>query len=1042
MAIKVKTKAPSGLTITRAGKKFTYSWKIADKDYGKGQQIQFHIHPTHAKGVWYSLDSKKNKHTALGASVTSKAMTIDMSKYYPHTKKTLDDINFRVRGCRNNYSTGSGKSKKDYAPTWSDYPYKRLVFALPNVPTMTTEWDAEHNNECTFLWNTSVSTDGAKHFADVELQSILVKDCTETDGSKLTWKSSTLGWATATYGANGSRKFTEDSATIAGASYTRWVRVRSRGCKGASAWRYAKHVYAAPYQAKVNTAKATETKTPGYICDITWTAQANAAHPIDQTTVGYYIGTPANNLECPAGVQFTSAETSRDTAGKDKANFEVGNRAGVDQCMWLRVDTQHDDKINLGIPSRVAVGVLSDPDSVTATPTTGYTVTVNATNRSSVPDSFLVVVYRRKGSNGKWETNPMTVGIIPAGQSSTSCTVPAWNGQNAYSFGVYAVQGSYKTVTRTDGITQYTVTANTRSKNTVWTENTVPKAPTGVTVEETSENGKVLVSWNWSWATANAAEISWSDDKNAWQSTTGFNSYKLDDKQTKWYIPGLEMGKKWYVRVRLMEDEEVSPWSSIVTIDLATTPITPRVTLSEGRIAISGSFTISWTYGSRDGTGQTYAEITTCTIEGETITNTGIIAKAETSQAAILYPSALGWEAGEDYNLRVRVTSASGKKSEWSDPVTISIAEPLECVIEETSLTDVVVPDDDEEGTTRTVLSLTEMPMTVTVTGAGEGGITAVYIERREGYHMDRPDETDYNGYEGEAVCVIKQSGEDEITITNEDVYGSLDDGAKYRLVAIVSDGLGQSDIASENFEVHWAHQAIIPTATIEVDEDNLCTIITPVAPAGTLTGDVFDIYRLSCDRPELVVEDGEFGETYVDPYPALNEHGGHRVVFKTKNGDYITEDNQPAWTDYTEPDGNILPVKGVIIDFNGDHVRLPYNLDISSAWKKDFTETHYLGGSVQGDWNMGVSRTSSINTSTVVLEDPETIVKMRRLAVWPGICHVRTPEGSSYAADVQVSESMSYEKAGKIAEFSLSVSRVDAEELDGVLYDDWEATE
>ena len=82
----------------------------------------------------------------------------------------------------------------------------------------------------------------------------------------------------------------------------------------------------------------------------------------------------------------------------------------------------------------------------------------------------------------------------------------------------------------------------------------------------------------------------------------------------------------------------------------------------------------------------------------------------------------------------------------------------------------------------------------------------------------------------------------DEITITNEDVYGSLDDGAKYRLVAIVSDGLGQSDIASENFEVHWAHQAIIPTATIEVDEDNLCTMITPVAPAGTLTGAVFDI--------------------------------------------------------------------------------------------------------------------------------------------------------------------------------------------------------
>ena len=128
------------------------------------------------------------------------------------------------------------------------------------------------------------------------------------------------------------------------------------------------------------------------------------------------------------------------------------------------------------------------------------------------------------------------------------------------------------------------------------------------------------------------------------------------------------------------------------------------------------------------------------------------------------------------------------------------------------------------------------------------------------------------------------------------------------------------------------------------------------------------------------------------------------------------------------------------IIDFGTGRVYLEYELGISHSWKKDFTETKYLGGSVQGDWNPAVSRNGTIST-VMTTDDMDTIEEMRRLAVYAGICHVRTPDGSSYAADVQVSEAQKQATGHNIVEFSLTITRVDVETLDGMTYAEWQET-
>ena len=92
----------------------------------------------------------------------------------------------------------------------------------------------------------------------------------------------------------------------------------------------------------------------------------------------------------------------------------------------------------------------------------------------------------------------------------------------------------------------------------------------------------------------------------------------------------------------------------------------------------------------------------------------------------------------------------------------------------------------------------------------------------------------------------------------------------------------------------------------------------------------------------------------------------------------------------------------------------------------------------MQGDWNPAIKRDASVDYVILVEEDQETIMAMRRLAEHPGICHIRTKDGSSFACDIQVKEGMKYSEGHKLASYNLDVSRVESEGYDGVTYEEW----
>lgn len=310
---------------------------------------------------------------------------------------------------------------------------------------------------------------------------------------------------------------------------------------------------------------------------------------------------------------------------------------------------------------------------------------------------------------------------------------------------------------------------------------------------------------------------------------------------------------------------------------------------------------------------------------------------------------------------------------------------------------------------------------------------------------------------------------------------------------------------------------------TVEGPDGETRVVITPHSGHKDPTKSVFDIYRLTKDKPKLIVESGIYGQSFIDPYPSIGCK--YRIVDRTPNGDWIagivpqdgggatdtfsgdgtesefplshipvessmvvtvndTEVNNytinetklifneppgngsviiatylrgdiffhPAWIDLDPKDEGIdISYHGLIINFEDSigevRINAPLDVTLSNSWTKDFQSTKYLNGHIVGDWNSGVERKLSANSkyvkdiSKVIDQDKENILdakfvdKIRRLANHAGICHVRTIDGSSITADIQVSEDNNSNE--ETLSYSFDISEVESEELDGILYEE-----
>lgn len=1104
--ISATTKAPKDLkidlntTISSVVKRMTFSasWTCADDNYDAGQQFYWKRSGKQDQpdaAYWKNKVKKRYARGHAKAKIDKSDHSITFaellfSDFWPVNtgeNNKVRWIKIWVRGQKAKYKVTKKNKDTWYDPKWSSYSMRVLHIKTPPKPVIAEPAAGASDFEKIFTWTVPQSSSYAvdstsrknRLTGDNEQYEVFYRSQWEsilTQGDEYTEDMWTDGNHSLTTGnitpgeLEGTATFTENpSGWGAEYSYTRRVRVRSQGPAGDSDWVYKEFIYSqAPAPPAPKSANLSYDSAGNPIISINDEDQLNQAkYPVKYTILQSSSVVPITSLNVTTdsagnehGVVTFSPPAENDASwtdikkvpGTGSVSGRIDTFAADNKVVWTRVVRvdQGDNlikgsaKMCMNPPDSYP---LSNPTALSITnvnPTTAR-VTVSATNNASdIAASYLLVYYR----NSARPDTAQAIGIIPHGETSATVQLPHW-GETQIDIGVQAIVADYDSArvlldSETQGMTYKTSVVKMQS-DIVWKGGDLPLPPTGLNLS-IAKAGTIRATWDWTWAEADQAEISWADHEDAWESTSQPNTYVISNTNTgQWNISDLAVGE-WWVRVRFIKTEGESTtygmYSAAKSIKVVSTPEVPYLTVTPKVITPDGSVTLTWVYTSEDGEGQKTVEI------ARDEDHSRILYKGSTESSVTLTRDKLigGWGDNETVTLAIQVTSNENVPSGWSKSATFNVAPlPAKPVVTFTQgfVQNKSLTVGDETISKDCVVSL---PLNMTISNVAAAENVKIIIERAKGNIVERPDESDYPVYAGDLVYLDESlTGQTSylVSIDQDDLIDYLDDDHDYILRVINTDKYDQSNSTEVPFRVYWTHQAIKPTATVLIDRDNYTASITPIRPiSGYVAGDTVDIYRLSADKPQLVFAKAELTNpptVYIDPFPTIGEFGGYRVVYKTVNGDYRMggANGNYAMTDYdaNASDDYIIDDFVSIINFGRnltDQVILRYDLSLSHAWKKDFIETQYLGGSVQGDWNPGVSRTGSIKATVSIFEDPfledptVTLESMRRLAVYPGVCHIRTPDGSTYYANVDVNEDREEKLVKQLGKFSLSITRVD----------------
>lgn len=544
-------------------------------------------------------------------------------------------------------------------------------------------------------------------------------------------------------------------------------------------------------------------------------------------------------------------------------------------------------------------------------------------------------------------------------------------------------------------------------------------------------------------------ELTWSTDEYAWRSTKAPESYEFtwDDnksithegvtypKTAEVHISDLEEGAKYYIRARRYLEGDTTTYSNYSNIATCTTNEAPdAITATCARYVPTGSsLPVYWTFS---GSGlQTAWQI---------VANNGtIIANGEGSVGATQISADRLAESATNNSITFTVQASTGSGYVVSEEHTVTI-------VEQPTLSLTVASPLAVQPMSFGVTASTLCDLIVIVSSLGANG------QFPDGMRRQTIGDTIHS----DIYSPVWTEGTDSYTATIE-LPAELDfwDGCDYRVevTAIDRETELRSDAVTADFEIEWAHQApsVYPVVTYAVsadttvdedknyytydsttqeytvvmdatgsenphslgwyemtetpcvtleaidvtDDDGMHTQAVDIhltPPAGSAETDVYDIYRLTGDGAYLIGSGFPLTYTARDEYAPFGDELTHyyRVAIRTADGDVEFAD-----IEYLAEGLNMR------FDWAEGSLELPYNLSVADKYKKDVDVRMHMNGSTDAYWNQNISRSASLNSDLIYLEQQDEIALARQLARYTGAVFVRTPDGSAYEADVQMSD-------------------------------------
>ena len=543
---------------------------------------------------------------------------------------------------------------------------------------------------------------------------------------------------------------------------------------------------------------------------------------------------------------------------------------------------------------------------------------------------------------------------------------------------------------------------------------TKPSTPSKITVCRVKSETSIYLEWS---AVGNATgyDIEYTTKEEYFDitnQTTVINNVKL----AKYEVTGLESGRKYYFRVRAVNDEGESGWTGVVWKALGTFPEAPTTWSSTTTGIVGDEITLYWVHNTEDGSAQEMAQVE-LTIGTEVTVKTINTSEEEDDKKTMFYKlDTSSYIEGTSIKWRVRTAGVTWGYSEWSIQRTIDIYAPPTLSLLVT----------DYNG--QTVENLTSFPMNIV-------GIAGPTTQTPIGYHIVITADESYE--------TVDSIGNPQVISAGEEVYSryfdistqlsvrlsagdlNLDNNISYTIHGTVSMNSGLSADASYQFTVAWTDVKHDPIADVMIDRNNLSAYVHPfcVNEYGSLIPDVtLSVYRREYDGrfTEIATGLSNTNNVYItDPHPAL-DYARYRIVAITESTGAVSYYDVPP-----EPVGEA----GIVIQWSerwsnlltdsedevvqptwaGSMLKLPYNVDVTDDHNQDVSLVNYIGREHPVSYYGTQLGVTSSWTTSIPKYDKETLYGLRCLARWMGDVYVRESSGSGYWANISVSFSQKH---------------------------------
>lgn len=494
---------------------------------------------------------------------------------------------------------------------------------------------------------------------------------------------------------------------------------------------------------------------------------------------------------------------------------------------------------------------------------------------------------------------------------------------------------------------------------------------------------------------------------------------------------GLESGKRYFFRVRAVNSQGESSWTTIKSVIIGKDPAAPTTWSSSTTVVTGKELILYWVHNSEDGSKPTYSQLEliingvkeTFNIKHETIEDSE--ATNQTMHKAI---DTSKYIEGTKLQWRVRTAGITLTYGEWSIQRVVDIYAPATLQF---SLTD---------ASGNNISTLKSFPLNIT-------GIAGPKTQTPTGYHVsvistEAYDTTDSVGnYKRvNAGDVIYSKYFDirsslKVKLSAGDV--DLENNVTYKVTCTVSMNSGLTAERTLNLDVAWVDEMYVPNADIGINPETLTTQIRPfcIDPENQyIEGITLSVYRREFDGSFTLIGDNlpNGSHTFVtDPHPSLDFARYRIVATSTETGAVSYNDlpgypvNEKAviiqWDEVWSNFESTLEDELVSPAWSGSMLKLPYNIDVSDSANVDVELIDYIGRKRPVSYyGTHVNETSTWNVA-IPIDDKETLYAIRRLAIWTGDAYVREPSGSGYWANINVSYSQTHRELTIPITFSIS---------------------